>query len=115
MAKESFRFMPPLSSFANLFWCSVSITSSMISAIFEVSAHFSSQTSVRCSRTVKSSKRTSNYWHRPRLRLKLFTFVFNEYPSTSTSPPVGAIIPVIIWIAVVFPAPLWPNNAITSP
>jgi len=58
-----------------------------------------------------SSKSTSNCGQTPSVVLTCFICANRSNPCYSPSPLVGMIRPVIIEIAVVFPAPLWPSNA----
>ena len=112
---ESFLFIPPESSFTFLSLCSWSMTTVSVWSIY---ANFScsdmffiSQTKFKCSITVKSSKSTSNCWHRPKFYWIVGISVFMLRPYTIASPPSGAWIPVNMLIAVVFPAPLCPRMA----
>jgi len=70
IARDSFLFMPPDRWSTLLSLCSVSITVANVSEI-SISTCSSgkfliSQTRARCSVTVRRSKRTSNYWQRPK-------------------------------------------------
>lgn len=62
----------------------------------------------RCSSTVISGHRMSNWGQQPRSARMLGMSVRMERPFITASPLVGVSIPVSMEMAVVFPAPLWP-------
>ena len=53
--------------------------------------------------------------HKPKESLAFPMSFFMLYPQIFADPEVGENRPVNIDIVVVFPAPLWPNNAVISP
>ena len=74
----------------------------------------SSQTRARCSLTVRTSKRTSNCWQRPKDCLTESISFTRSAPYIEAFPEEGFKIPVIMFKTVVFPAPLCPRRQKTS-
>ena len=110
IARLSFLFIPPESYLAYLDSCSVSITiRSVLITSFATSylgTFLSSQTSSRCSLTVRTSNNTSNCWQRPIDFLTASISFLRFAPQIYAFPLDGLIMPVIIFKTVVLPAPL---------
>ena len=115
IASESFLFYPPERFLARAYLLEVKFKSSrswfICALTLWLGVFFKLANNIKCSSTVKFSKRTSCYGHTPIISWRTSKSRKASRPKVSISPDVASTIPVIIYIVVVFPAPLCPKRA----
>mmetsp|Transcript_1266 Transcript_1266/g.3857 ORF Transcript_1266/g.3857 Transcript_1266/m.3857 type:complete len:393 (-) Transcript_1266:390-1568(-) len=117
VATQRRRFMPPLSALVSAWRLSVSPSAARTSTTSRSMSWLprSAEKKRRCSSTVNSPYRGLSCGHTERFWRQRTMSSVVLMPMTCTCPEVMGSMPVMQLMAVVFPAPLWPRSAKSSP